>query len=76
VTATWDRADPGDDLTGRTRRRWHVEGWENQEWGMVASPSNTLPEAQRKLAGVARRVPGLTMRIVRETGTYTVEEQP
>ncbi|WP_327066811.1 hypothetical protein [Kitasatospora sp. NBC_01302] len=75
MTATWDRTQPGDDLTGRARHRWYVEGWESGEWGMVASPSDSIPEAERKQAGVARRVPGLTMRIVRETVTYTVEEQ-
>ena len=73
---TWNRSMPGNDLTGRIRRRWHVEAWENNEWGMVASPSDTLPEAEKKQAGVARRVPGLTTRIVRETTTFTVEEQP
>lgn len=75
MTASWDRTMPGDDLTGRTWHRWRVEGWENGEWGMVASPSDTPAEARRKQAGVARRVPGLTMRIVRETTTYTVEER-
>lgn len=75
MTVTWDRTDPGDDLTGRTRHRWHVEGSENQEWGMVASSSDTLPDAQRKQAGVSRRVPSLRMRIVRETTIYTVEDQ-
>jgi hypothetical protein len=65
---------PGDDLTGRTRHCWRVEGWENGEWGMVASASDTLPEAQRKKAGVDRRSPGHTMRIVRETTSYIVEE--
>lgn len=75
MTATWDRTMPGDDLSGRTRHRWYVEGWEHGEWGMVASASDSIPEAQRKQAGVARRVPDLTTRIVRETTTYTVEEQ-
>jgi hypothetical protein len=42
---------------------------------MVASASDTLPEAQRKKAGVDRRSPGVTLRIVRETVTYTVEGQ-
>lgn len=70
----WDRSMPGDDLTGRTRHRWHVEGWEHNEWGMVASASDTLPEAEKKQAGVLRRVPGLTTRVVRQTTTYTVEE--
>lgn len=74
MTATWHRSTPGDNLTGRTRHRWHVEGWENGEWGMVASASDSIPEAQRKQASVGRRVPGLTMRIVRETVTYTVEQ--
>lgn len=73
MTILWNRTNPGSDLTGRTRHRWHVEGWENGEWGMVASASDTLPEAQRKQAGVARRVPGLTMRIIRETTAYTVD---
>lgn len=73
MTAAWDRSMPGDDLTGRTRHRWHVEGWENHEWGMVASPSGSIAEAQKKQAGVLRRVPGLTTRIVRETTIHAVE---
>lgn len=72
----WHRTDPGDDLTGRTRHRWHVEGWEHDEWMPVASGSDSIPEAQHKQAGVARRVPGAVMRIVRETVTYTVEDLP
>lgn len=72
----WRRSDPGDDLSGRTRHCWRVEGWEHDEWTQVASASDSIPDAERKQDGVARRVPGLTMRIVRETTTYTVEEQP
>ncbi|MBB4922189.1 hypothetical protein [Kitasatospora kifunensis] len=72
----WHRTMPGDDLTGRTRHRWLVEGWENGEWGPVASTSDSIPEAKLKQAGVARRFPNATPRIVRETTTYTVEEQP
>jgi hypothetical protein len=72
--ATWDRTMPGDDLTGRTRHCWRVEGWENNEWGQVASASNLLADARRKRGHVAQRVPDMVTRIVRETVTYTVEE--
>jgi hypothetical protein len=65
---------PGNDLTGRTRHCWRVEGWENTEWGQVASASDTLAEAQRKQGNIGRRFPGVATRIVRETVTYTVEE--
>lgn len=74
VVTAWHRTDPGDDLTGRTRHCWRVEGWEHGEWGQVASASDSIPEAERKRDGVARRAPDLTTRIVRETTTYTVEE--
>lgn len=64
-----------DELAARTRHRWWVEVKEADGWMPVASPSGSIPEAEHKLAGVQRRNGSAVLRIIRETVSYSYEEQ-
>lgn len=63
------------ELAARTRHRWWVEIKEADGWMPAASPSDSLPEAEAKRSGVRRRIRSGTLRIIRETVSYSYEEQ-
>jgi hypothetical protein len=56
------------------RDRWHLEYWEADRWMQLTPSVDDRQRADELLTQRRKRHPGLDIRIVRLTTTYTVEE--
>ncbi|MFJ5785383.1 hypothetical protein [Streptomyces hydrogenans] len=70
-----DASQPATDQARPPREQWRVEGYDAGEWNPLGLPENDRDTAVAKRAAWARRLPGVPTRLVRETTTWTVEDQ-
>lgn len=55
--------------------RWRVYCWDAGQWQPAGTACDSPEAADAKHAGLIRRHPRFIGRVVRETTTYTIEEQ-
>jgi hypothetical protein len=62
-------------LAAASRSQWRVYSYDADQWMPIGSASDSPDEAREKQRKFAARYPNLPTAVVRETVTYTIEEQ-
>jgi hypothetical protein len=57
------------------QQRWRVYGYDAGQWGPVGSATGAAAEAEAKRIALVTRFPYMPTVVVRESTTYTAEEQ-
>ncbi|MFH8627800.1 hypothetical protein ACH4A8_38935 [Streptomyces vietnamensis] len=68
-------AEAQDAQTRRPQNRWHIEGYDADEWNACTGYHRNREDALKGRESLQRRYPDMPTRVVRETTTWTVEDE-